>query len=111
MTAGGSAARIARAFNPNLSRCRSIDSGLTCGDVPGRGCGFWLREPDRDGGSEQVEGAGLDRGRGGDLLDLLAVEIDDLPGQCRQLAEQDPVAVKGQAVGCFLGGVLCRGPG
>ena len=27
----------------------SLIMGLTCGDAPDRGCGFWLRESDRDG--------------------------------------------------------------
>ena len=36
---------IAALVNPNLSRCRSVDRGLTCGYAPVPGCGFWLREP------------------------------------------------------------------
>jgi len=32
----------------------------------------WLREGERDKGVEQFEGAALDRGRGGELVDLLA---------------------------------------
>ena len=44
---------------------------LTCWNAPDRECGFWLREPDRDGRAEQCERAVLDRGHGSDLLDLL----------------------------------------
>jgi hypothetical protein len=36
-------------LNPNLRRVASMIQGLTCGDAPDRGCGFWPREPDRDG--------------------------------------------------------------
>jgi hypothetical protein len=57
---------------------------------------FWLREPGRDGRSEQVEGAGVDRGGHGDFLDLLPVEIDDLPVQCRKVLKK--VAVTDQAL-------------
>jgi hypothetical protein len=46
--------------------------------------------------------AGLDRGQGGDLLDLLPGEIDDLPTWCRQVLEQIAVAVRRRSVGCFL---------
>jgi hypothetical protein len=42
---------------------------------------------------------------------LLPGKIDDLPVQCFQVLEQIAVAVKREAVGCFLDGVLYRGPG
>ena len=58
-----------------------------------------------------MERAGLDRGRGGDLLDLLPGEVDDLAVQCRQMLEQVAVLVKRQPVRCFLDGVPYRGPG
>src|SRR6266516_3322690 len=44
---------------------------------PGR---YWLREGEGegDGGAEQFEGPGLDRGGRGELLDFLPGEADDL---------------------------------
>jgi hypothetical protein len=54
----------------------SLIWGLTWGYAPDRGFGFWLREPDRDGRAEQVERTSLDRGHGGNFLDLLPSEIE-----------------------------------
>jgi hypothetical protein len=65
---------------------------LTCEDAVVAWDGFWLRHHDRDGRSDQVEGAGLDRGRGGQLLGLMPGEMDDLPVQCGQVSEQIAVA-------------------
>ena len=66
--------------------------GLTCGDPRGSGSGFWLRQADRDGGPEELERAGLDGGRRGDFLYSLSLEVNGLPGECREVAEQVPVA-------------------
>ena len=77
--------------------------GLTCGNAWVRGCGFWLREPGRDRRAEQFERARLDRGRGGEFLDFLPAEIDDLPAESGQVAEQIAVTVQRY----FVGGLLC----
>lgn len=57
------------------------------------GC-YWLLEGHGDGGAEQLEDAALDGCRGGDLLDSLPTEIDDLPVQGGEVVEQVFVAVE-----------------
>lgn len=68
--------------------------GVACGYVSLPGTGAPSR-PD-------ARAAGLDRGSGGDLLDLLPGEIDDRPVWCRQVLEQIAVAVRRLSVGCVL---------
>ncbi len=69
------------------------------------GC-YWLRDGLRDGGAEQFEGAALDGGGGGEFLDALSAEDDDLPVEGGEVGEQVAVAVDGQAVVVVLGAVL-----
>lgn len=57
----------------------------------------WLPEGQRRGGAEQLEGAGLDGGGGGELLDALPGEADGLAVEGRQVAEQVAVASRRSA--------------
>ena len=71
---------------------------LTCGNAPRLGGCFWLREGDRNRRFEQFERAGLDRGWNSYFLYLLAVEIDGLPAEGGQVAEQVTVTVNWEPV-------------
>ncbi len=72
----------------------------------GPGVWFWLLQAERDGRADQFEGTALDRGGGGELLDFLAADADDLAGEGGQVAEQVLVAADGQLVAVVLTGVL-----
>src|SRR5437773_5651106 len=82
------------------------------GAVAGR---YWLRDGRWHGGAEQLEGAALGGGGGGELLDDLTGEGDGLPVEGGQVGEQVAVAVDGQPIavalgggfGLVLGGALC----
>src|SRR6266536_99871 len=86
------------AVSPNL-RDLGVDRGpLTGGDAARSGLGWrveWLLEGQRDGGAEQLEGAGLDGGGAGELLDLLPGEDDGLPVEGGQVLKQVAVAIGG----------------
>src|SRR5258705_6226315 len=66
---------------------------------------FWLLEGERDGRAEQLERAALDGGGGGELLDFLAADADDLAGEGGPVAEQVLVAADRQGGA----GVVCGG--
>ena len=96
-------------LSPNL-----LDLGVMMAFWPAvmrRGSGwrrgrYWLREGEGGGSAEQFEGPGLDRGGGGELLDFLPGEADDLPGEGGQVAEQVLVAGDGQPGGVCLAASL-----
>src|SRR6266487_3708322 len=69
----------------------------------------WLLEGEWDWGAEQLEGLGLDGGGGGEPLDALSGEDDDLAGEGGQVCEQVLIAGDGQAARGVLGGVLGLG--
>src|SRR6266498_1156017 len=65
----------------------------------------WLLEGERDWGAEQLEGSGLDGGGGGEPVDALSGEDDDLAGEGGQVGEQVLIAGDGQAAGGVPRGV------
>src|SRR5215510_4300848 len=70
---------------------------------------YWLRNGQWHGSAEQFEGSVLDRGRGGELVDLLPGEGDGLPVEGGQVGEKVAVAVDGQPIAVALGGVFGLG--
>ena len=68
------------------------------------GAGFWcLREGERYRGAEEVEGAPLVWGWGGELVDGLAGDADGVAGQGGQVVEQAAEAAQGLVAGSGLG--------
>src|SRR6266542_787956 len=68
-----------------------------------------LLEGAGDWGAEQLDGSGLDGGGGGEPLDALSGEDDDLAGEGGQVGEQVLIAGDGQAARGVLGGVFGLG--
>src|SRR6185295_3060003 len=54
-------------ITPGLSCSSRIDLEITCAEAVVAWDGFWPRDHDRDGRSEQLEGAGLDQAQGVEL--------------------------------------------
>src|SRR5258708_600130 len=90
---------------------------LTCGFTAGLGCVSWLRQRERDRGTDQAEGRPLGGGGLGEHRDLGAggAEADLVAGQRGQVGEQAAEAVVGGAILVVLPGGLgvggCRAAG
>ncbi len=69
-----------------------------------------LREGEGYGGADQVEGAALGGGRGGELVDGLAADAYGVAGEGGQVVEQVAEAADGLPAGAGLEGGLgvCR---
>src|SRR6266516_2919082 len=95
-------AHVYERVRPNLRDLEIGQAVLIRGNAARRGLAAlveWLPEGHGDGGAEQFEGAGLDGGGGGELLDALPGEADGLAVEGGQVAEEVAVAVGGQAAG------------